>query len=224
MNYDQLSSKAEEYNLLVGDSYLSFTKSGVEFRLYKPSKSAFEKKPFVVPFPKKQFVVVALKEGVFQNAMFVGNNKQATKEFLDFNIKSLKKHYSDYINGLSVSDIKTLRTQVNEMKEAELAELELRHLQLVSMVQSKYRNKISFLDKALDNCLLNQDLNSDSYYRYRLDGFMDSPSYGTFSSVKKAHSKRNIPHIGCIIIKVDGDAETVFAVWDTEKRQWNLKG
>lgn len=224
MNYDQLSAKAESYQLREGDNYLAYNKSGIEFRLYKPSKSVYEKKPFVVPFPKKQFVVVALKEGIFQNAMFVGNNKQATKEFLEFNLKSLKKHYSDYINGLSVSDIKTLRSQVNEMKEAELAELELRHLQLVSMVQSKYRNKIAFLDKALDSCLLNHDLNSDVYYRYRLDGFMDSQSYGTFSSVKKAHSKRNLPNVGCDIIKVDGDTEVIFAVWDTEKRQWNLKG
>ena len=51
-------------------------------------------------------------------------------------------------------------------------------------------------------------------------GFPPSKAYSGLKVARRSHSKRNIPHIECHIIRCVGKNKTQFARWSTDDRVW----
>jgi hypothetical protein len=213
MNYEKLRTLP---SVIDGVSFIYTRRKGVDYRLYKPNQQ------FMLPTPKGKYVVAAFKDDVFLNAMFAGTYSDASYRLLESPLSELKVSYAEYLNNLSVADIRKLQQHINKQKMEEVRDIEDRFARLLRDVDSRYGKKMVFLDRVLEKRLLDADVGSDVYYVYQLQGFMPSIAYGTYASAKRAHSKRNLPNIPCTIHRCIGDKETfdLFAAWDLGRRTW----
>lgn len=186
----------------------------------------------IVPIakPKSVYAVAIIdpEHGQFQNALFIGTFREALEVFVSLDTKMLTSWYSDYLLRMTPDQLHDLRQNLSKAMREELKQEDLHHEQQVQSINGRYRNQLNFFTSMHDQALAKQDLENDVSYTFEIDGYPVSKPYATYKEARRTHSKRNVPHLGCIIrrhvpaTKKTKASGNIFASWSLTHRTWEL--
>lgn len=186
----------------------------------------------IVPITKPKTVyAVALfdvEHGQFQNALFIGTFREALEAFVNQDVNQLTHWYGQYLQGLKPDQLHELRQNLFAAMRQELKQEEAHHEQMVQSINGRYRNQLNFFTTMHDQALAQQDLENDVSYTFELYGYPPSKPYATYKDARRSHSKRNAPHVECVIrrhapaTKKTKASSTIFATWSLVHRTWEL--
>lgn len=170
----------------------------------------------------KQWVVgVFDKEHMtFQNAMFIGSFKECAVVLTQGNLSKLRTLYAKAVSELEPHTLAPLRTSLQNKMLAEIEEAEAQHQMHIASIRNRHRNQLNYFTGLFDEAQERQDKRDKAQYHLDFLGFPPSKTYDSLKVARRTHSKRNIPHIDCYIVRRVGKASTLFAQWSTEDRIW----
>lgn len=194
-----------------------------EYHLFKADCS-FPQFSFPLHTTKNMWVVAAFDPtGTFLNAMFVGSFADAAHTFATCTWPQLQQSYAEYINALDPAMLTKLRTSLQQAMLAEEDEANTAHQQHIASIRGRYRNQLNYFTSLLDDAQALKDVKEKATYTLELDGYPPSKPYHSYKDVRRAHSKRNVPHIKCVILRqAHKQPQTTFARWSTTDRIWAI--
>ncbi len=156
----------------------------------------------------------------FQNAMFLGTFTECVKVFTPMNLSKLRSLYATAVSALEPHMLAPLRTALQYKMLTEIDEAEAQHQTHIASIRNRHRNQLNYFTGLFDEAQERQDVRDKATYYLDFAGFPPSKAYSGLKVARRSHSKRNIPHIECHIIRCVGKNKTQFARWSTDDRVW----
>lgn len=163
----------------------------------------------------------------FQNGLFVGTWSQALTVWATANSRTLERSFADYVAKLSPAGLTKIKTDLTQHMLNELEDAERGHQQHIASIRGRYRNRLNFFTSLHDEAQDKLDKQVKATYTFELLGYPLSREYASYKEARRAHSKRNVPNVECVITRkvkrAKGTMHTqTFARWSTADRVWNL--
>lgn len=195
----------------------------IEFTLFRGNTP-----PYGFDLPIKnaptQWAVGTFKtSGEFAGGLFVGSFSDALAHWCKPNQRKLDLAFAEYIAALDPKTLTNLKADLHAQMIEELDSLEREYEARVAATRGRYRNRLNYFTTLHDDAQDRLDKKDKATYTIELDGYPPSREYNSYKEARRAHSKRNVPHIPAVINRHRKKAKPeAFALWSIHDRIWNI--
>lgn len=171
-----------------------------------------------------QWVVGVFRmSGEFAGGLFVGSFSDALAHWCKPNQRKLDLAFAEYIAALDPKTLTNLKADLHAQMIEELDSLEREYEARVAATRGRYRNRLNYFTTLHDDAQDRLDKKDKATYTIELDGYPPSREYNSYKEARRAHSKRNVPHIPAVINRHRKKAKPeAFALWSIHDRIWNI--
>ena len=191
-----------------GDEGIEFAVAGVRMRVLDRDSVMVSHLVETSPRNYKYYLVVLVK-GIPEGVPVRG-----------FALADLLRTVDDFAQSHNINSLVTLTTLLVAMdklqSDHESQEIII-HRQMQRELQELSNNtaaRASRLTELIDSLVV------PGRYIIQFDGFPASKEYSTLKAARRAHSKRNLPHVPCTILSIDTMNRYAVAEWNVETRLW----
>lgn len=156
----------------------------------------------------------------FQNEMIVGSFTDCLKALNPIDRRKMATCYADLVIGLHPSDLSKLRSKLQDHMLDEIEEADQQHAINVGNIRNRYRNQLNYFTALFDEAQAAIDAKQKAQYAFQLDGYPPSKFYSTYKEARRAHSRRNVPNVECVIGRSTKKHEQKFARWSVADKVW----
>ncbi len=176
-----------------------------------------------------QWVVGVFSIGAdeFVGGMLVGTFVEALHVWCKPNKHKLDIAFAEFVSGLGPSALTRIKSKLQEQMLEELDGLDREYAARQASTRGRYRNRLNYFTSLHDDAQDKLDKKENATYTFELSGYPLSREYASYKEARRAHSKRNVPNVECVITRkakrTKGTMHTqTFARWSTADRVWNL--
>lgn len=160
------------------------------------------------------------QDGRFQNAMIIGTFAEALAAFVKVDRKKMSASYAALVTSLDPSNLGKLRTSLQDVMLDEIDEAEQQHAMVVAGIRNRHRNQLNYFTALFDEAQAAIDAKQKAEYAFELNGYPPSKVYPTYKEARRAHSRRNLLNVDCVIYRYVKKQPQKFARWSVDDRVW----
>lgn len=185
-------------------------------------------KNFDLPIPNAatQWAVgvfsIDIAQEEFIGGLFVGSFSEALAHWVRPNKHKLDIAFAEFVASLDPKALTKIKSNLQKQMLTELDALEKEYTARQTATRGRYRNRLNYFTTLHDDAQERLDKKDNATYTIELDGYPPSRAYGSYKEARRAHSKRNAPHIAAAIKRHHKKEVINFAKWSTDDRIWNI--
>lgn len=158
----------------------------------------------------------------FVGGLLVGSFADALAAWCKPNKHKLDIAFAEFVASLDPKALTKIKSNLQKQMLDELDALEREHTARVAATRGRYRNRLNYFTTLHDDAQDRLDKKDKATYTIELDGYPPSRAYGSYKEARRAHSKRNAPHIAAVIKRHHKKETSTFAKWSIYDRVWNI--